>query len=50
MSKRHKKTCRNYNCLDNSLLSISAVSGSVSISAFTSLAGVPVGIASSAVE
>ena len=50
MSKRHKKTCRNYNYLDNSLLSISAVSGSVSISAFTSLAGVPVGIASSAVE
>ena len=50
MSKKHKKTCRTLNYLENffSLLFISAVTGCVSISAFASLVGIPAGITSSA--
>ena len=49
MSEKHKKVCRGLNYLNHFLLFISAVSGSVSISAFASLIGVLVGIVSSAV-
>ena len=50
MSKKHKKTSRNLNYFEHFLLSVSAVALSVSISAFVSLVGIPVGITSSAVR
>ena len=49
MNEKHKKGCRALNYFEHFLISVSAVSGCVSISAFASFAGVPVGIASSAV-
>ena len=49
MSKNHKKTCRNLNYFEHSLLLISTVTGCVSISDFASLVGISIGIASSAV-
>ena len=49
MSEKHKKVCRSLNYFENFLVSVSAVSGCVSISAFTSLVGVFVGIANFAV-
>ena len=48
MSEKHKKACNALNYFQHFLIFISAVSGCVSIFAFASLAGVPVGIASSA--
>ena len=48
MSEKHKKMCRVLNYFKHFLFFISVVSG-VSISAFASLAGIPVGIGSSAV-
>ena len=49
MSKKHKKVCRVLNYIENSLIFISTITGCVSISAFTSLAGTPIGITSSAI-
>ena len=49
MSEKHKKVCRSLNYFENFLVSVSAVSDCVSISAFTSLVGVFVGIANFAV-
>ena len=49
MSKKHKKTCRTLNYFEHSLLFTSAVTGCVSISAFASLAAIPIAITSSAV-
>ena len=49
MGKKHKKTCSTLNYLEHFLLFISAVTGYVSISAFASLVGIPVGITSSPV-
>ena len=48
MSKKHEKVCRALNYFELCLIFISAVSGCVSISAFASLVGVPVGTTSSA--
>ena len=50
MSERHKKVCSTLNKFEHFLGFVSAVSGCVSISAFASLFGVPVTIASSAVR
>ena len=50
MSEKHEKVCRAFNYFEHFLVSISVVSDCVSISAFTSLVGVPLVIASSAVE
>ena len=47
MSEKHQKMCKTLNYFDNFLVPISAGSGCVSISAFASLVGVPVGITSS---
>ena len=47
MSKKHKKVCRGSNYIDHSLIVISTITGCVSISAFASLVGTPIGIASS---
>ena len=43
MSKKHKKVCRVLNYIDHSLIVISTITGSVSISAFASLAGILIG-------
>ena len=48
-SKKQKKDCRVLNYIEHLLILISAVTGSVSISAFASLVGIPIGIATSAV-
>ena len=49
MSKKHEKVCRVSNYIGHSLILIYTVTGCVSISAFTSLVGIPVGIARSAI-
>ena len=49
MSKKHKEVCRVLNYIEPLLIVISAVSGCVSISAFTSLVGISTGITSSAI-
>ena len=49
MSKKHKKVCRVLNYIDHFLIVISTITGSVSISAFASLVGIPIGITSSAI-
>ena len=49
MSKKHKEVCRVLNYIEHLLILTSAVTGCVSISAFASLIGIPVGITSSAV-
>ena len=47
--KRHKKVCRVLNYTEHSLILIFTIPGCVSISTFTSLVGIPVGIKSSAI-
>ena len=49
MSKNYKKVSRVLNCIDHSLIVISTITGCVSISAFTPLAGILIGITSSAI-
>ena len=49
MSKRHKKVCRTLNYIDHLLLAIFTITGCVSISAFASLVGIPIGTTSSAI-
>ena len=49
MSEKHKKNCRDLHYFEHFYVFVSAVSGCVSISAFASLVGVPVGITSSTV-
>ena len=44
MSKKHKKFCRVLNYIDNSLIATSTITGSVCISAFASLVGIPIQI------
>ena len=46
MSKKHKKVCKILNYLEHLLILASTVIACVSISAFPSLVGIPVGIAS----
>ena len=49
ISEKYKKTCGNLNYVENLLILASTVTGCVPISAFSSLVGVPTGIASSAI-
>ena len=49
ISKKHKKVCRTLNYIEHSLISISTITGCISISAFASLLGIPIGITNSAV-
>ena len=49
MSKKHKKVCRVLNYMEHSFNAISTITGCVSISAFASLVGIPIGITSSAI-
>ena len=50
MSKMDKNVCRILNYIDCFLITISAITECVSISAFASLVGIQIGITSSAVE
>ena len=49
MSKKPKKVCTTLNYIEHFLILASTITGCVSISAFTSLIGIPVGISSSAI-
>ena len=49
ISKKHKKTCKNLNCVEYFLILTVAITECVSISVFILLVGIPVGIISSAV-
>ena len=53
MSKKHEKVLyyfvRGLNYIEHLLISMSTVTGCVSISAFASLVGIPIGITSSAI-
>ena len=44
MSKKYKKVCRVLNYIEHLLTVISTITGCVSISAFASLVGIPIGI------
>ena len=48
MSKKHKKVSITLNCIEQFLILGSTITGCVSISAFASLVGIPIGITSSA--
>ena len=47
LSKKHENVFRVFNYTDQSLIVISTITGCVSISAFASLVGIPVGISRS---
>ena len=49
MIKKHRKPCMSLNYIEHLLILASVVTGCVSISAFASLNGIPIGIASCAV-
>ena len=49
MIEKHKKVCRVLNYIDYLLIVTSTITGCVSISAFASLVGIPIGIASSTI-
>ena len=49
ISKKHKKVCGVLNYIEHLLILVSTVTECVSISAFATLVGIPVGITSSAV-
>ena len=50
MIKKHKNVCRVLNCTDYLLIVTSAITGCFSISVFTSLVGILIGITSSAIQ
>ena len=49
MSKKHKKVCTTLNNMERFLILGSTIAGCISISAFASLVGIPVGITSSTI-
>ena len=49
MSKKHKKVCTTLNYIEHFLILGSTITGCISISAFASLVGIPIGIMSSAI-
>ena len=50
INEKNKKTCKHLNYVENLLVLASLITGCVSISAFASLACVPVGVTSSAIR
>ena len=44
ISRKHKKLCKTLNYIEHSLNLASAITGCTSISAFSSLLGIPIGI------
>ena len=49
MSKKYKKVCTTLNYIEHFLILASKITGSVSISDFATLVGIPIGIKSSAI-
>ena len=49
MSKKHKKVCTTLNYIEHLLILAFTITGCVSISAFSSLVGIPIGITCSAI-
>ena len=49
MSKKHKKVCITLNYIEHFLILASTITGCISISAFVSLLGIPIGITNSAI-
>ena len=49
MSKKYKKVCTTLNYVKHFLIIASTITGCISISAFASLIGIPIGITSSAI-
>ena len=49
MSKKHKKVCTTLNYIEHFLILASTITGCISISAFASLVGIPIGNTSSAI-
>ena len=49
MSRKHRKVCTTLNYTEHFLILGSTITGCVSISAFASLVGIPIGITSSAI-
>ena len=49
MSKKQKKVCTTQNYIERFLILVSTITGCISISAFSSVLGIPVGITSSAI-
>ena len=49
MSKKHRKVCTTLNYIENFHILGSKITGCISISAFSSLIGIPIGIMSSAI-
>ena len=43
MSKKHKKVCTNLNYIEHFIILAFTITGSISIFAFTSLLGIPIG-------
>ena len=50
ISKKHKKVSTTLNYIEHFLVLASPITGCVSISAFASLIGIPIGIASSTIQ
>ena len=49
MSRKHKKVCTSLNYFKHFLILASSITGCISISSFTSLFGIPIGVTSSAI-
>ena len=49
MSKKHKKVCTTLNYIEHFLILASTITGCISISAFASLIGIPIGITNSTI-
>ena len=49
MSEKHKKVCASLNYIEHFLILGSTITGCISISAFASLVGTPIGITSPAI-
>ena len=49
MSRKHKNVCTTLNYIENFLILASIITECVSVSAFSSLIGIPIGITSSVV-
>ena len=50
MTRKHKKVCTTLNYVENSLISVYTITECISLSAFTSLIGIPIGTTSSAIR
>ena len=49
MSKKYKKVCTTLNYIEHFLILASTITGCISITAFSSLIGIPIGITSSVI-